>query len=228
MGLWLLLPGPAQAAPPAQDAADEAATSDATTPPDDPFDGLAWPEPAHNTPPLPPTELDGVDWPEPAYVAPPPVEIVEPAPPPPPRPAGPRADRLPGAGVSAGFDGLLAAVVSYMWDEMVAIDVSVGILFPTLDVRVRYFGLREMVSPVFGIGMTVPFERDARFGLDVPEYADLYRLGESFHVDIGLGVAPDPHVEIFAGVALVTTIDQDTLDRLILFPQVAAQVVAYF
>jgi hypothetical protein len=201
---------------------------------DDPLDGLAWPEPEVTgaTKNGDSDALDHIAWPEPgqprtapeASVPPPAQEV----PPPPKRPEGARAGRLPGVGISAGFDGLMAGVVSYMWDEMIAIDVSVGLLFPTLDVRFRYYGMRDMVSPVVGVGVTVPFGRDARFDLDVPEYADLYRLGETFHVDIGIGIAPDPHVEIFAGVALVTTLDQETLDRLILFPQVAAQVIAYF
>ena len=127
-----------------------------------------------------------------------------------------------GIGLSGGFDGLLGVVASFLYEEMLSVEVAVGVLFPTIDTRVRFYGMNAAVTPVFGFGMTTPLEGDARFGLDVPGYSALYQLGQTLHVDIGVAWRIW-ELDLFGGMAFITSLDQDDFDRLLFFPQFGAQ-----
>ena len=127
-----------------------------------------------------------------------------------------------GIGLSGGFDGLLGVVASFLYKERLSVEVAVGVLFPTIDTRVRFYGMKAAVTPVFGFGMTTPLEGDARFGLDVPGYSALYQLGQTLHVDIGVAWRIW-ELDLFGGMAFITSLDQDDLDRLLFFPQFGAQ-----
>jgi|GEM_PF-1285144 len=155
-----------------------------------------------------------------------PPEYVEP----PVRPpdAGVRWDRGFGAGIGAGFDGVGSLLVSWMTDGTIAVDFAVGLVFPVLDIRVRWFGMQEALTPVVGLGMTTPFSDEARFGDGLDAFHNLYELGEFFHLDIGASWAPTEHLDVFAGVVFVTPVDQEHPDTVLFFPQLAAQVVWYF
>ena len=141
---------------------------------------------------------------------------------------GPRHDRTFGIGLSGGFDGILAITVAVLAHEYLAIEASVGILYPTIDARLRWHGLRSTLSPVLGLGVTTPLGGRERFALEIGGYRDLYQLGQTVHLDIGLSLAIGDYVDIFAGVALLTTLDQDHPDRLLFFPQAAVQTLCYF
>ena len=142
--------------------------------------------------------------------------------------AGPRYDRGLGAGLAFGFDGVGAVMISWLTDGVIAIDFSVGIVFPVFDIRVRWFGLQEPLTPVLGLGMTVPFGDLNRLGDGLGSFHSLYELGESMHVDIGASWAVTEHLDLFAGVAFITPVDQSNADTVLLFPQLAAQAVWYF
>ena len=142
-------------------------------------------------------------------------------------PPGPRANRTFSLGLGFGFDGLLSVVAGWMHNELVAVEVAVGILFRTVDTRIRFYGHRDVVTPVVGFGMTTAFGPDARFELEIPGYQDLYRLGQTFHVDIGVSWAVWK-MDLFAGMAFLTTIDQEHPDRLLFFPQFAVQALMTF
>lgn len=142
--------------------------------------------------------------------------------------AGPRYDRGLGAGLAFGFDGVGAVMISWLTDGVIAIDFSVGIVFPVFDIRVRWFGLQEPLTPVLGLGMTVPFGDLNRLGDGLGSFHSLYELGESIHVDIGASWAVTEHLDLFAGVAFVTPVDQSNPDTVLFFPQLAAQIAWYF
>lgn len=142
--------------------------------------------------------------------------------------AGPRWDRGLGAGLSFGFDGVGAVMISWMTDGTIAVDFSVGVVFPVFDVRVRWFGLQKPLTPVLGLGMTIPFGDLNRLGGGLGSFHSLYELGESMHVDIGASWAVTEHLDLFAGVAFVTPVDQSNPDTVIFFPQLATQIVWYF
>lgn len=146
----------------------------------------------------------------------------------PPPNAGPRWDRGFGLGLSFGFDGLVALSMGWLSDETVLVEVSVGIIYPTTDVRVRWLGLRNCVTPYLGLGLLVPFGETDRLGLGVASYESLYELGEAFHVDIGLAYTPMHRLDLHAGVAFVTPFDQDHPDTVLFFPQFEAGVSWYF
>ena len=143
-------------------------------------------------------------------------------------PGGPRAGRGLGLGLGLGFDGLLAVTAAWMVEEIVSLEVSVGLIFPTLDTRVRLYGFRSSFTPVFGVGLTHPFDDDDHFGASIPEYEHLYTLGPSVHFDLGLSWAPVPQVDVFAGAAFVTTLDGKHPDQIFFFPQFAVQALYYF
>jgi len=146
----------------------------------------------------------------------------------PPADAGPRWDRELGLGLSFGFDGLAAATVGWLTDETVLVEVSIGIVYPTADVRVRWLGLKRCVTPYVGLGLLVPFGEQDRAGLDLEGYQSLYELGESFHLDLGLAYTPVHRLDLYAGVAFMTPLDQDHPDTVLFFPQFSAGVSWYF
>jgi hypothetical protein len=137
-------------------------------------------------------------------------------------PLGPRGGKIFGLGLGGGFDGLVSVVASFVYRERLAVEVSVGLLFPTIDTRVRYFGMKSALTPVVGFGMTTPLSSDARFELDVPGYTALYRLGQTVHVDVGLSWLVW-EMDLFAGMVFITSLDQEHLDRLLFFPQFGLQ-----
>jgi hypothetical protein len=142
--------------------------------------------------------------------------------------AGPRDGYWLGVGVVGGFDGIFGFALSTMWEELLAIELSVGLLYPTFDARARVYGHRGILSPVVGVGMLTVFGRTERFGLDLPRYRDLYKLGQLFHIDAGVSVVIAEHLDLFAGMAFLTSVDQDHPDRLLFFPQFALQAMVYF
>lgn len=146
----------------------------------------------------------------------------------PPDNAGPRWDRDFGFGLSFGFDGLAAATIGWLTDETVLVEVSMGIVYPTADVRVRWLGLRSCVTPYVGVGLLVPFGETDRLGVDLEGYASLYELGESFHLDLGLAYTPVHRLDLYAGVAFMTPLDQDHPDTVLFFPQFSAGVSWFF
>lgn len=142
--------------------------------------------------------------------------------------AGPRWDRGLGLGLSFGFDGLAAITVGWISDETIVAEVAFGIAYPTADVRVRWYGLKNCVTPVLGAGLLVPFGKTDRLGLGLAGFESLYELGESFHVDLGLAYTPVHRLDLFAGVAFVTPFDQDHPDTVLFFPQFAGSATWYF
>jgi hypothetical protein len=145
----------------------------------------------------------------------------------PPEPPGPRGDQGFALGVGAGYDGLLNVVASWMYEEIFSVEVSVGILFRSLDTRIRVYGIKDEFTPTVGFGMTTTMGPEPRFDLELPMYEDLYRLGQSIHVDIGVSWKVS-NMDIFGGLALITSLDQDHPDRLLFFPQFALQTLYYF
>jgi hypothetical protein len=146
----------------------------------------------------------------------------------PPDNAGPRWDRDLGLGLSFGFDGLAALSLGWLSDETILAEVSFGIIYPAADVRVRWLGLRNCLTPFIGLGLLVPFGETDRFGVDLTGYNSLYELGEAVHVDIGIAYTPVHRLDIFLGVAFVTPLDQDHPDTVLFFPQVAGGVSWFF
>ncbi len=142
--------------------------------------------------------------------------------------AGPRYDWGLGVGVGAGFDGVASLILSWMTDETIALELSIGVIYPVADTRVRWYGIRGALTPVLGFGMTTPFGSTDRFGLNAAGFNALYELGESFHIDIGVAWTFAEHVDVFAGLAFVTPFDQDNPDTVVLFPQAALQLSWYF
>jgi len=145
-----------------------------------------------------------------------------------PEDAGPRWDRGLGLGLSFGFDGLAAVTVGWITDETIVTEVSFGIAYPTADVRVRWYGLKQCLTPVLGAGLMVPFGKSDRLGLGLSGFDSLYELGEAFHLDIGLAYTPVHRLDLFAGVAFVTPFDQDHPDTVLFFPQFAGSATWYF
>lgn len=142
--------------------------------------------------------------------------------------AGPRWDRDLGIGLSFGVDGLVALAVGWLSDETILAEVSFGLIYPAADVRVRWLGIRNCLTPYLGLGMLVPFGEQDRFGIDVAGYDSLYELGEAIHVDIGIAYTPVHRLDLFVGVAFVTPLDQDHPDTVLFFPQVSGGVSWFF
>lgn len=146
----------------------------------------------------------------------------------PPEDAGPRWDRDLGVGLSFGVDGLVALTVGWLADETLLAEVSFGLVYPAADVRVRWLGMRNCLTPYLGLGMLVPFGEDDRFGVDAAGYDSLYELGEAVHVDVGIAYTPVHRLDLFLGVAFVTPLDQDHPDTVLFFPQVSGGVSWFF
>lgn len=142
--------------------------------------------------------------------------------------AGPRWDRELGLGLSFGFDGLVAATIGWLTDETLLVEVSVGIIYPTADIRLRWLGLRRCVTPYVGFGLLVPFGEKDRVGIDIEGYSSLYELGESFHLDLGVAYSPVHRLDLYAGIAFMTPFDQDHPDTVLFFPQFSAGASWYF
>jgi hypothetical protein len=134
---------------------------------------------------------------------------------------GPRFGLGFGMGLSFGFDGLASATLSWLTDQHVLLELALGIVYPSADVRFRWFGLKDCVTPYLGFGLFVPFGENDRLGLDLSSYESLYELGENFHLDLGLTWMPVVGLDLSAGVAFVTPFDQDHPDSVLFFPQVS-------
>lgn len=141
---------------------------------------------------------------------------------------GPRFGMGFGMGLSFGFDGLASATLSWLTDQRFLVEVAFGIVYPSADVRFRWFGLKHCVTPHLGFGLFVPFGQDDRLGLDLASYESLYELGENFHLDLGVTWMPTRGLDLSAGIAFVTPFDQDHPDSVLFFPQVSGSVTWRF
>lgn len=141
---------------------------------------------------------------------------------------GPRFGMGFGMGLSFGFDGLASATLSWLTDQRYLVEVAFGIVYPSADVRFRWFGLKHCVTPYLGFGLFVPFGQDDRLGLDLSSYESLYELGENFHLDLGVTWMPTLGLDLSAGIAFVTPFDQDHPDSVLFFPQVSGSVTWRF
>jgi hypothetical protein len=135
---------------------------------------------------------------------------------------GPRWDLGFGLGLSFGFDGLASVTMSWLTDQRYLVEVALGLIYPSADVRFRWFGLTNCITPYVGVGLFVPFGSTDRLGLDLSSYESLYELGESLHIDIGLAYMPVIGLDLTAGISFVTPFDQDHPDTVLFFPQVSA------
>lgn len=142
--------------------------------------------------------------------------------------AGPRWDLGLGVGLDVGYAGLAALVVGWLADEQFLLEVAVGAVYPTIDLRFRWLGLRRCLTPVVGFGMLVPFGKSDRIGLELGAYEALYELGEAVHFDLGAAWSPVYGLNLFAGVVFMTPLDQAHADTVVLFPQLAGSVSWYF
>ena len=141
---------------------------------------------------------------------------------------GPRAERGLGIGLGFGYDGLTSLVIGWMHEEFLSIEASVGLIFPTLDARVRFFGLKTLVTPVFGVGMLTPLGEADYFDADIQGgFPELYGHGTAVHVDLGVSYAPWPVLDLYAGVSFMTTLDGE-VEMLLFFPHWSVQSVLYF
>ena len=143
-------------------------------------------------------------------------------------PPGPRAGRHFGLGLGFGYDGLMSVAFGWMYDELISVEASVGLVFPTLDSRIRIYGFRFPVTPVVGVGMLTPFHDKDYYGAGIGYFPDLYTHGASFHLDVGVSWAPIEQIDVYAGVAFLTTLDFDDLDQLVMFPMWSVQALWYF
>lgn len=141
---------------------------------------------------------------------------------------GPRFGLGFGMGLSFGFDGLASATLSWLTDQRFLLEVALGIVYPSADLRFRWFGLTHCVTPYLGFGLFVPFGQDDRLGLDLSSYESLYELGENFHLDLGVTWMPLVGLDLSAGIAFVTPFDQDHPDSVLFFPQVSGSVTWHF
>jgi hypothetical protein len=139
-------------------------------------------------------------------------------------PPGPRAERNFYVGLGAGYDGLASLLIGWCHDERVLLEVSTGLIFPVVDSRVRILGPRREVTTFLGLGMTTPLGGENLFGLDLPTYEHLYNLGETFHVEGGLSWAVTPKVDLSGAAVFVTSLDGNSPNQIVFFPQFAAQV----
>ena len=115
-----------------------------------------------------------------------------------------------------------------MHKEFLSLEASVGLLFPTLDARIRFFGTKTLVTPVFGVGMLTPFGDADHFDADIQAgFPELYGHGTAIHVDLGVSYAPWRVVDIYAGVSFMTTLDGE-VEMLLFFPHWSVQTVFYF
>jgi len=187
-------------------------------------------------------KLDGTaPTPEPGPATPPPEVRPKPEPrppvasaPPPKRPPtrktppGPRHDRSLGLGLSVGFDGVVAVDIGWLVDERWLIEVALGVVYPTADVRFRWLGMRSCVTPYLGAGLLVPFGAEGRFDVDISGFRALYELGEAVHVDIGIAYTPVHTLDLYLGLAFMTPFDQDHPDTVLFFPQISGGASWYF
>lgn len=154
-----------------------------------------------------------------------PVAPPTPRPPRPPKVAGPddgpRFSLGFGLGLSFGFDGLASATMSWLSNQHTLIEVALGIVYPSADVRFRWLGLTDAFTPYLGAGLFVPFGVEDRLGLDLSSYRSLYELGESFNVDLGLMWMPIVGLDLSAGITFVTPFDQAHPDTVLFFPQLS-------
>ena len=140
----------------------------------------------------------------------------------------PRMGRQLGLGVGAGYDGLLSVVVSWMPLPYLCLEASIGLLFPAVDTRLRFFGPTGQLAPLVGLGVFTPLQKTPLTPLESDlGLSDLFQYGTAVHVDIGLAYAPVREVEVSGGVALMTTLSRET-SPLIFFPYWFAQLNAYF
>jgi len=144
-----------------------------------------------------------------------------------PRAPGPRADRYIGAGLGFGYDGLMSVVISWMHDEFLCAEAAVGLIFPTLDARVRIYGVRSALTPVFGLGMLMPFGDGDHYDADIQGgFPELYDHGAAFHLDAGVSWAPATYLDIYGGISFLTTLDGES-EMLLFFPHWSVQAIFY-
>lgn len=138
-------------------------------------------------------------------------------------PAGPRSETGLYLGLGAGYDGLGSLHLGWCHEERILLETSVGLVFPVVDTRVRILGWRRAITPYIGAGMTTPLARQDTLGIDLPAYENLYALGQTVHLDLGVSWAFHPAWETSGGAAFVTSLDGNDPNQIVFFPQVAFQ-----
>lgn len=138
----------------------------------------------------------------------------------PPAPPGPRAERHLSISIGAGYtDGMLGFALGWLSGERLWMELATGLVFPTVDARLRFLVLREEVTPFIGFGIIVPFGSNDRVGLGLSGVEAIYELGDAFHLDIGITWAAVEGLEVLAGVTFVTPFDSTHPDTVTFFPQ---------
>jgi hypothetical protein len=123
-------------------------------------------------------------------------------------------------GLGAGYtDGLLGLTLGWITGGHFSVEISVGLLYPTFDVRARWFVLDDALSPTLGAGLLMPLSPIDRGGAGLGAMDAIYELAESFHVDIGVAWMVVPGLDISATVSFVTPFDQVHPDTVVFFPQ---------
>lgn len=141
------------------------------------------------------------------------------------RPTPPRAGRHLTLGLGAGYlDGILGFVLGWQLDPQIALQMSLGILYQTFDVRMRFLALPDALTPFVGFGLLLPLTPKDRVGLGLAPIEAIYELAEAFHIDVGLNWMVVPGLELSAGVTFVTPFDQVHPDTVVFFPQVTGGV----
>jgi hypothetical protein len=139
-----------------------------------------------------------------------------------------RGDVALGLG-SGWYDGLLGLTGSVLLDGRFEALASIGLIYPTFDLRLRYHPFSDFLTPTFGFGLFIPFNEAMRGGgaLLTP-MEQLYALGDAFHVDAGATLFFSNGLAVSAMVSFVTTIDQDHPDAVVFHPQWTSQLAWHF
>ncbi len=127
------------------------------------------------------------------------------------------------------YDGLLGATFTLVLGGRFEAVTSVGLVYPTFDLRLRFHAEDGPLTPTLGLGFFIPFEAATRAGdalLDPLEA--LYDLGDAFHVDLGVTWFLDWGLAVSSMVSLVTTMDQDHPDAVAFHPQWTTHIGLHF
>lgn len=167
--------------------------------------------------------------PDPDAVPEEPTPSVAPAKPMPPPEPGARENGHLSVGLGTGYaDGLLGLTLGWNTDGRFSIEVAFGLLYPTFDVRARWYVLDDALTPTIGAGLLVPLSPIDRGGAGIGPMEAIYELAEAFHVDIGLAWMVFPRLDLGVAVSFVTPFDQVHPDTVVFFPQITGHAAWHF
>lgn len=133
-----------------------------------------------------------------------------------------------GIGILGNIEGLQSIGASYFLDDNIAAFANVGIYFNTITLEIAWLSHDLALTPLLGAGVNIVADNKQRFGKSSARYKELYRLGTSANIRLGGAYRAFEGLDLQLSMVLITPINQDDPDSVVMFPELSFGLYYYF